>query len=132
MKPAVIFPDPMLAALTVLRSAHFDVTFGTRLPDDFAPDDKPQLPYAVVRVDNVSTRYPVVEQATVRVSVWHNDDAAGLALAQRLRATLLAYPGDTDVRSFAVLTGPVPTSDPESGDPLSYFTVAARLRPTTL
>lgn len=131
MTPRVTFPDPLLALLTILRAEVPDATFGTRLPEDFDHLTRPGLPYVLIRADATFTRYPIVETATVRVTVWHTTAAAAAALAQRVRAVLLSYPGGPDVRSVAQVSGPVPTIDPEGGTPLSTFSVAARLRPTT-
>ena len=133
MRPRVIFPDAMKAALAILRAEPLldGVTFGTK-PLDVTSETAPSVPYAAVRLAATFPRYPVGETATLRVSVWAATDAEGLALAQRVRAVLLAHPGNGDVRSFGPLTGPVPTEDPDTRGPLSYFTVAARLRPQPL
>lgn len=130
-RPLVDFPDPMLATLAVLRAAGTAATFGTKTPDAFPAGSIPAPPYAMVAVDASSLRTLVAETVTLRVSVWGTDDVSGYALARHLRATLLAYAGDALVRSYAALTGPVPTHDPDDGKPLATFTVAARLRPTS-
>lgn len=127
----VMFPDPRLAALTVLRAiAPNDATYGTKPLDAFADAASPTMPYVMVAVDAVFRPRTPLETATIRVTVWHDDEFACNALARTLRANLLAYEGGADVRSFGALTGPIPTSDPDTGTPLSTFTVAARLRPT--
>ncbi len=137
MKPAVVFPDPMLAVLEILRdrlpaTEAATLSLGTLSPDEFADGAFPGKPYAMVRLDFASTRYPIVETATIRVGVWGDSEAKGLRLAQVVRAVLLSYEGGSKVRSVSPLTGPYPTEDPDDGTPLSYFTVAARLRPTSL
>lgn len=129
--PAVVFPDPMLSVLDVVRPAHATVTFGTKIPSNFDPSTAPS-PYCLIRPDFTTTTYPVVENVTIRVSVWATSEASGLALAQRIRATLLTYAGGASIRSIRALTGPLPTLDPDSGAPMSTFTVAVRLRPTPL
>lgn len=139
MKQAIVFPDAMLATVTVLRTRlatlsqtyAAGVTVGTKVPADKSLN-KTHLPYILVRLDGSTLRQQVDEEATVRISVWHTTEAKGLALAQACRALLLSYGGGTDIRVITPLTGPIPTSDPESGDPLSSFTVAVRLRPSTL
>jgi predicted small lipoprotein YifL len=132
-KPAVVFPDPMLATLTVLRAlAPSEATYGTKQPEEFPADNVPTPPYAMVRTDFQQTAYPVLQTATIRVTVWGASEASGLALAGRLMAYLLSYAGDTEVRGFGDLTGPLPTTDPDTGRPISTFTVAARLRPAPL
>lgn len=139
MKPAVVFPDARKATLDVIRAALpayveglTASNFGTILPD-VEETGGPPLPYVYVAHDGTpSSRYVVTESATIRVVVWHGSDDRALALAQVVRALLLSYEGGPDVRSFGRLAGPLPTTDPASGSPLAYFTVAARLRPSTL
>lgn len=140
MKPRVVFPDPMLAVVNILRTrlaslpssaAATGATVGTRVPVDKTLD-KTYLPFILVRLDGSTLNHRVDEEATIRVSVWHDSEAKGIALAQACRAILLSYEGGSEIRVATPLTGVIPTSDPESGDPLSSFTVAVRLRPSTL
>lgn len=139
MKPRIIFPDAQLAVIELLRSTIGTVsqsfatgtTFGTKVPDDRSIDTA-SLPYVLIRMDGSSLARRLDEEATIRISVWHKTEAQGLALAQALRALLLSHEGNSSIRVITPLSGPVPTSDPESGDPLSTFTVAVRLRPQTL
>lgn len=137
MKPLIVFPDAMLAVVETLRDRlemideGAQVTVGTKVAFDRSLD-KSNLPYVLVRLDGSTLSRQVDEEATVRVSVWHSTEAKGLALAQACRALLLSYEGGAKIRVITPLTGAIPTSDPESGDPLSSFTVAVRLRPSTL
>jgi hypothetical protein len=127
----VVFPDAMLATLEVLRDRlpayASGVVCGTLDPK---PDQS--LPYVRVRLDATFGRYPVAETATVRLLVHAASEAKALSLAQTARAVLLAYEGGAKARSFGRLTGPFPTTDPDTGSPVAFLTVAARLRPTTL
>lgn len=139
MKPRIVFPDPMLAVVELLRDSFNEisldyaegVTVGTRVPTDKSIE-KSYLPYILVRLDGSTLTQQLNEQATIRISVWHSTEAKGIALAQVCRALLLSYEGGTKIRVVKPLTGILPTSDPESGDPLSSFTVAINLRPSTL
>lgn len=139
MKPAIIFPDPMLAVVEVLRDRLEMVdqtyvqgfTVGTKVPADKSLDKK-LLPYILVRLDGSTLTQQANEEATIRISVWHRTEAQGIALAQACRALLLSYGGGAKIRVIKPLTGTIPSSDPESGDPLSSFTVAVSLRPSTL
>lgn len=139
MKPLVVFPDPQLAVVELLRtklSARAETfatgaTVGTVTPDGEART-LTSAPYVMVRLDATASRYPVDETATIRVSVWHSSEAKSLALGQLCRALLLSYEGGEKIRVATPLTGPIPAGDPESGDPLSTFTVAIRLRPDPL
>lgn len=139
MKPLVVFPDPQLAVVEILRtklagrseSYAIGASVGTVMPDGEARTKK-SAPYVMVRLDATASRYPADETATIRVSVWHASEAKSLALAQLCRALLLSYEGGEKIRVATALSGPIPAGDPESGDPLSTFTVATRLRPNPL
>jgi hypothetical protein len=128
-----VFPDAQLAALAILRAdPHASgVQFGT-LPLSPDMEPAPTIPYVAVRLERSVSSLKALQTASLRVSVWHESEAQALALAQVLRAVLLAASGDAAVRSFGELTGPSPAPDPDSGLPLASFTVAARLRPVPL
>lgn len=129
----VVFADARLAALEVLRANASavapGVTFGTRQPD-VAGNGGPALPYVLVGHDAAYGTSRTGETAVVRLAVWARSESSALSIAQRARAVLLAYRGGIKARGFRPLTGPIPTTDPDSGTPLAYLTVAARLRPT--
>jgi hypothetical protein len=135
-KPTILYPDGMKAAIVAVRSVlsgrsepyASGVTVSAKVPRPGTPP----TPFVLIRLDGTAGTSPLAERATIRASVWHDSEEDGLALANLLRALLLAYPGDGSLHGFSRLTGPIPTEDPESGRPLTYFTVAARLRPETL
>lgn len=131
MAQLIGWPDPRNATLALLRAAVPGPTYGTKDPDEFPDDAKPARPYVKVSVDAEYQTNQALTVTTVRVGVWGADDFTGYALARQLHSALLAYGGGADVRSFGPLTGPVPTQDPDTGEPLCAFTVAARLRPMT-
>jgi hypothetical protein len=134
VKPLVTFPDVMLSTVTYLRPALAarteafaeGVTIGTVFPRDG------EIPFVMVRQDGQSIAQRIDASATVRVSVWHTSEARALALAGLCQALLLAHPGDDEVRLFSPIGGPFPAADPDNGNPLASFSVAARLRPITL
>jgi hypothetical protein len=124
------FPDSMLATVSVLRSSlGEDVEVGTRIPTDRRSSSA--KPYVLVRLDGSSLNRKVREVSDLRVSVWHSSEFASLALAQTCRAILLGFSGDEQVSNFRPGSGPIPTSDPETAEPLSFFTISAHMRPTT-
>lgn len=129
------FSDPRLAVLTILREAlpaYSPARLGTKTPDELG-EHYPGAPYALVAHDGTSTPNPGVERAIVRVGVYGETDAAGYALAQTIRALLLAYEGGPLVRSITPLSGPIPTTDPDApGTPLAYFSVFVGLRPVPI
>lgn len=135
VKTAVTFPDPILATLEVLRAKAPGyvpgTTFGTVPPSVQREGDR-KAPYGMVALDAVSGQYPVHQSATVRVVAYGVTETQALALAQILRAVLLVHEGTGPARSFGELTGPIPSTDPDTGAPIAYFTVAARMRPTPL
>lgn len=131
-----VFPDAQLSTLAILRAAdpaYVDgVTFGV---DPLDPTKGIALPYVAVKIDGTRVRAGANRtdrEASLRVSVWHSTEAKSLALAEKVLAILAAFEGDANVRKFQERTAPLPTTDPDSGSPLSFFIVAARLRPTTL
>ncbi len=131
-----IWGDSQIGALEILRTAPLPVgppapTFGIRRPKDRTFD--PALPYVMVANDGETGRTNADQTASVRVTVWAATAEQVRQLAAWARATLLASTGDGEhVRHFSRQTGMLPTTDPDSGNPICSFTVAARLRPIQL
>jgi hypothetical protein len=137
-KPLVVFPDPLLETLRVLRArlpGHGEtdeVSCGT-VQVESATAAGETLPYLMVALDGSSTRYPVAETAALRVVVWAETDLEALRIAQIARGFLFTLERDRKVRSYGEpSTGPRPDEDPDNGGPMASFTVAARLRPESL
>lgn len=136
MRPLVNFADAQLVTIELLRTliaadataTTTDAVVGSRTPQGKAEPPR-AAPYIMVRLTSSSTPSIIEETDTLRVSVWAATEAKGLALAKWCRNHLLAYGGDAELRGFQPLVGPIPTDDPESGAPLSFFTITARLRP---
>lgn len=137
MDTAIAFPDPQLAVRDLLRVLlagrpepyAAGVTVSTRSPD--GTDEAPRLPYIQVRSDGRFRDSRLNGRASVRVIVWHRDEGLGEDLAGLAEALLLAGSSDR-IRGASPLTGPMPTGDPDTGAPMSYFTITARLRPRQL
>ena len=130
----VVFPDPVMVALGILRDEASStycgsVSFGTVFPEARKPAVQ-GIPYVRISVDSRDGFYPVTATAILRVQVWASNDAKSATLAERIRAVLLSNPGDANQRGFSEGVGPLPATDPDSGSPFSYFTAALRLRPT--
>lgn len=133
----VVFPDPILETLKVLRAelpgyvATSDVDCGSVQVEE-ASARGVSLPYLMVDLDDSETRYPVNEEALLRISVWAAEEWRTLEIAQIARAVLRDHRG-SKVRSYGdPATGPYPTEDPDSGQPLATLTITARLKPETL
>lgn len=133
--PLITFPDARLAVRDLLRTllaprpepVTVGVTVSTRdLPGS---DDARPLPYIQVRTDARFRDSRLNGRATVRVLVWHRDEGLADELASLCEALLLTASTDV-VRGCSPVMGPVPTGDPDTGLPLSFFTITARLRPT--
>lgn len=136
-KTVVMFPDPQLAVRDLLRELIADS------PEEFAAgavvstkdlpgtDEGRTLPYVQVRSDGRYRDSRLDGRATVRVLVYHRDVGLGEALAGLCEALLLAA-HSAAVRGCSPVSGPLPTDDPETGLPLSFFTITARLRPRQL
>ena len=138
MSPAAIrFPDPRLAVRDLARELLADRTEPSALgavvsTKTASPDDaKRSLPHVHVRSDGSFRDSRLNGRATIRVVVWHRDEGLAQDLALLLEALLLATTSNR-VRGFSSVTGPLPTSDPDTGEPISYFTLTARLRPEQL
>ena len=135
MNTAVLFPDAQLAARDLVRSLLASraepeaagATVSTKAP----PGTSPALPYVQVRSDGSFRDAVLNGRASVRFLVWHRDEGLGLRLAALIEALLLANSSDK-IRGFSPLSGPLPTQDPDTGAPMSYFTLTARLRPAQL
>lgn len=133
MDTAVSFPDPQLAVRDLLRSLltgrpeayAAGATVSTKGPTGA------DLPYVQVRSDGRFRDARLNGRASVRVIVWHRDEGLGESLAALCEALLLAGSSDR-IRGCSPLTGPIPTGDPDTGKPMSYFTITARLRPSQL
>lgn len=125
------FPDALLATLGIMRAlAPGEATYGTKFLEEFADGDVPVLPYVRLDIDSTAMQWPVLATVGLRVMVWDVSDATGLARAWRLFGMLRRYGGGSEIRAFrGPSTGPIPASDPDTGRPLSSFTIAALLRP---
>lgn len=124
------FPDERLAALDVLREvAPSEATYGTDDIDDFPVTNVPDLPYAAVKLDDTSVRYPISATAALRVLIWDESEFLARARAWRILAALVGYRGNASVGNFRPELGPRAVTDPDTGRPFAFFTVRARLRP---
>lgn len=137
MDTAILFPDAQRAARDLLRALlagrsepeAAGVTVSTRgLP---GADEDRSLPYVQVRSDGKFRNSRLDGRATIRVIVWHTDEGLAEDLAALCEALILAATS-TDIRSVSPVAGPIPTGDPDTGLPLSFFTITARLRPRQL
>jgi hypothetical protein len=131
MTEPIFFADPRAELLAVLRAAEPAATYGTKRLDEIPTDSTPTLPYVRVSVDSTAIPWQVQETVNARIAVWHDTEAEGELLARRLRSLLLAFPGNAAMRRPLPGTGPTSTTDPDTGRPLSAFTITARLRPIT-
>lgn len=135
---AVRFPDGQRAGRDLLRTlltgrpepeaaGLVPANVSTRVPSGAAVPK----PYVMVRVDDAGRDSRLNGYAVLRVTVWHRDEGLALSLASLCEALLLDARG-AEVRAVSPVTSPIPTTDPDSGDPLAFFRVTARLRPQNL
>ncbi len=138
MTELVVFDDPLLVALGVLRTnpllaAVDGIGFGTKTPDDLGAD-YPGAPWvSVVNLYTDPSGYPFTERATLRVSVWGGqevDEAQAFRLCQAVRAVLASADGPHG--SITPQAGPFTSEDPDTETPFAYFDAVIRLRPATL
>lgn len=131
---AVGFPDPRRAVRDLLRSLlaartepyALGATVSTK-----APTSSASLPFVQVKSDGRFRDSRLNGRATVRVLVWHRDEGLGEDLAG-LAESLLLDSSSPEIRGFSPISGPIPTEDPDTGAPLSFFTITARLKPANL
>ncbi len=136
---AATFPDPQVAAVTVLRNTPDlppGLTFGTKT---WRPGDPPAppLPHVVVSVDLERPSFAaqgdaVATRVDLRLVAHAESEYAAGQLARWCVAALHAHRGGQGVRYFRTTTGPIPSYDLDTGSPVSYFTVQARLRPVAV
>lgn len=137
MSDAVVFPDPRRAVrdlLTALLEPRLEAyalgaTVSTKAPG--GADGTRVLPYVQVRSDGRFRDSRLDGRATVRLLVWHEDEGLGEDLAA-LAEALLVSSSSASVRGCTPGTGPVPGLDPDTHEPLSSFTLTARLHPASL
>lgn len=131
--PLTTFTDAQLAVCDLLRpalvasSASYaaGAAVGTKLGTT--------RPFVLVRQDAAFPRYPVDERVTVRVACWHSSEFKALALVRLCMAYLGSTSGTVGgIRATRPLTGPVPTTDPDTGEPLAYATCAVHTWPVPL
>lgn len=137
MKPAITFPDAQRAVRDLLRSLLAGRTEASALGATVSTrgltggDENYPLPYIQVRSDGKFRDARLDGRATVRVLVYHRDEGLGEDLAALCEALLLSA-SSAEIRGSTSVTGPIPTGDPETGLPLSFFTITARLQPRQL
>lgn len=134
---AISFPDAQLATRNLLRGilaarsepAALGATVSTKEPP--GADEGRTLPWIQVRADPSYRNARLNGRAPVRFRIWHRDEGLGLSLGALCEALLLDATS-AEIRNFSPLTGPAPTEDPDTGEPLTYFTLTARPRPQQL
>lgn len=82
---------------------------------------------AVVSSTPTGGRFPITQQCTVRVVVWHESDLEAHDLAQLARSLLLTSATGAHLAGCFPLTGPFLDVDPDNGQPMAAFTVRAAM-----
>lgn len=120
--------DALVASAGVLPSFLEDLSIVTQLPAS-----APKGPLLVVR-SGPWTQYvpPLTAVARIRATAWSPDSDEAWSIASWFHASLLAYPGDADVISYAYEIGPERAKDADYDSPIAVFTVRARMRPAIL
>lgn len=132
--PVILFPDPQLATRDLLRVLLAERVNTSHISTRDAPTDDNEAPRPWVRVRSGSPqRYARVSAvANVRITVYAADEGEAIALASLIEALLLAEATSEDLKGFGPVSGPVSSTDPDTGEPFALVTVAARLRPRQL
>lgn len=141
MKPLVVFADPVEAIINYLAGklasrseSHVlqpqPVEVSAWYPHESTPE-LPSIPH--VQVNNDGTfefHYPVAQRATVRITIWHDNPTPARQLASLVSGLMQTHPGDADVWSVTLLTGPLPNRDKDTGAYLVSMTFRVNIRPT--
>jgi len=137
MSEVILFGDPRLVTRDLLHErlaastdpSALGVTVSTkpRNPDDAAK----RYPYVQVRSSGAFRDARLNGRATVRVLVWHRDEGLGLRLAALCEALLLSASSPA-TRGYTPVSGPLPTEDDDTGEPLTFFSLTVRLPPEQL
>lgn len=126
-EPVVLYGDARAETITALRAALAPRVepYAAGVPVDKAKPAGSAPVVVVPSADVVGGVARVTQNATVRVQVWHCTDADAHDLAQLARALLLASTGGDHLQRFDPLAGPIVTVDPDTEQPLAWFTVRA-------
>ena len=134
MKPLAVPPDVEHVVVDYLSAALLargqDVTCAPTVPATWAPGTK-----AHVQVGHDGTPeviYPIIDRASIRITVWATTTTAAKALAALAQGLMLSHPGSPEVGSVRPLTGVLPTRDPDTGAALASVSVQVNLRYTAL
>lgn len=139
MGPLTVTGDAQAAAAVALRQAlagraepyAAGVTVGAKIPAIRSPED-PLLPFVLVALDGSTPhRSQANTRITLRFTVWHADEDQAHDLAQLCHALMVVHRGPV-IRNCWPAIGPLPAVDPDSGVPLSTFTVLGNVRPVVL
>lgn len=99
---------------------------GTRVPRTRTPETP--VPYVVVASDAPTpVAWPVLYRDTIRITVWHATQADARDLAALCQGLLVSYSGPL-VRHVWAGTGPLHTTDSETGLELASVTVGTSVR----
>lgn len=133
--PAIRFGDPQRATRDALRALlpayGLDATVTMSRPDLAEGVPLPR-PHVRVRSGAVRRGSRVSAEADIRLTVFADDEGAAMTFAADVEAILLAEAAGPDLFGFGPLTGPVPGTDTDTGRPIAFVTLAARLRPRSL
>lgn len=137
-QPLIRFDDAQLATRDALRAllAERDepeaagATVSTRDPVGSTREDT-ALPHVKVATLTAPRGSRLDVTPSVRVTVWHRDEGLALALAGLIEALLLRGVTAGPIRRFNPDGGPVPVpgGDPDTGLPMAFITLTARMRP---
>lgn len=100
---------------------------------DFPTNDSgtEPLPYIQVKSDGSNRNSRLDGRMTIRLLCYGSDDGLTTDLALIAEALLLADSSD-ELRGCTTQQSTFPTYDPDTGRPMAYFTLTARLRPSNL
>jgi hypothetical protein len=127
-------PDAEEAVILMLETALAGrgktVTVGNTLPTNWKPSS---TPHVMVALDGTpSVEYPILANASVRVTVWAVNPHTAKDLVNLCEGLLLSYMGDSKIAAIKSLTGALVTKDQNTLASLAFIAVRVTLRYTVL
>lgn len=106
-------------------------TVGTRTPDTNAPAQSRDALVVVTQDGPGEMQGRANARATIRIAVWHPDADDAYDAAALCHALILTH-RSAAVRSVLPALSPDATTDPDTDQPMAWFTVTANARPQAL
>lgn len=130
LDPVILFPDSQALVAGAIRAA-LQLRSDTATVASRVPMPRPER-FVLVRRLGGMRRNVAVDEPTLGIEVWADDDDDAITLAQLVRGIALALPGadldGTTVSDVTEVAGVQLLPDPTSDQPRAVFTISVALR----